>query len=323
MGTYENGKPIKASHQRHYKPTYSNFFFPAAQKLSATTYPFVAFVALQPRTGPRSTSNSSQPILTVLSRHQGPAIPNGPTVASSALGLTSVRALCDHLNNSLLPRVTPYLGRLKATQRERDFERRLREEQDAAFALTAQRDRERIQAKMAAEKEARLAAERAEREKQEAEEAERKEIEEQQNKEALRMDWYRYARRCLLSPEPAPGPGAVRVGIRMPDGRRLIRLFKPSDSLTALYTFVAIQEIPAAIPADGDPARPPTGYLAGETGIKVEGWRFKLVSTFPRSEILWQAGKALQDVDTLRGGAQLVVEAIGPANGDDYDTEEE
>ncbi len=299
-------------------------FLLASLKLNATTYPFVAFVALQPRSGSRTSTSPPLPTLTILSRHQGPSAPNSPSIPSSTLGPTSARALCDHLTNQLLPRVTPYLGRLKSTQRERDFERKLREEQDAAFELAAQRDHERIQAKIAAEKEARRAAERAEREKQEMEAAKTRELNERKARETTRIDWYRYARRCLLPPESAPGPGVVRIGIRMVDGRRLIRHFKVTDTLTALYVFVAIQSIPSAFDSSSDPDHPPEGYLAEEAGIKEEDWSIKLVSAYPRVEIPWKAGTSLQEVDALKGGGQLVVEATASSTTDDgYDTEEE
>ena len=73
-----------------------------------------------------------------------------------------------------------------------------------------------------------------------------------------------------------------------------------------------------------------------EAGISQESWSFKLSSSYPRRELPWTPGKALAEVESMRGGGQVVVEAIPghsliPGNGqphddgssDEYDTEEE
>lgn len=306
----------------------------ASQKLSATTYPFVAFIALQPRPGPRSSSSnpSQQSSLTVLSRHQGPPVPSTP---GSALGPTAARSLCDHLTNQLLPRVTPFLGRIRSSQREREHERSLRNEQDNAFALSAQRDRERIEAKLAAERTARQEVERAEQQHQNEVAKSKRAKEEQEAKKLRQLDWCRYARRSLLPTEPAPSQNAIRVGIRLPDGNRLVRRFAPTDTLTTLYTFVAIQAIPSELTPSGDPSTPPEGYLPGEAGIQADNWSFKLVSAYPRSEIHWKASIALESIKELKDGGQLVVETnraeqahnldaqTASTDDDDYNTEEE
>ena len=81
---------------------------PASQKLGATTFPFVAFVALQNPRGVASTSRSTTPVMTILSRHQG-----APS--------TTARVLREHITTSLLPRVMPTLERLRTQQREREL----------------------------------------------------------------------------------------------------------------------------------------------------------------------------------------------------------
>lgn len=118
---------------------YENEVYVAAEKLQATTYPFVTFIALQPRRRPGSaassfaSSRSTSPSLTVLSRHQGKGV--------SATTPTSAPTLVAHLEQRLLPRVQPLLGRIAAAaQCEREHERHLRDEQDRAFQDTARRD---------------------------------------------------------------------------------------------------------------------------------------------------------------------------------------
>jgi FAS-associated factor 2 len=306
--------------------------FPAAaQKLQATTYPFVAFIALQAR---RSSSTSQSPVLTVLSRHQGPSIP-------SATAPTSARALVTHLQEHLLPRVTPYLTRVRtqATEREavlavasreRERERALRAEQDRAFEESARKDRERIERRRAEEREAQEAARRLAAEDQRAQEQARKDDEERARWSEKRMAWRRYGRRVLLPREPRPGEQGrgktVRVGVRMPDGRRAVRFFGENDSLTAVYAFVDtlfIPDTPEFSPSS-DPMSPPEGEELGEIGLlqameKVqkkngEWFGFKLAMAYPRKEIHWEAGKKVGEVEGL-GGGQLVVELYGEPKG--------
>ncbi|KAF7977538.1 hypothetical protein HWV62_16732 [Athelia sp. TMB] len=305
----------------------------AAQKLQATTYPFVAFLALQPRRGSRAPSTSSSPpTLTVLSRHQGRSVP--------ATGPTSAETLSNHLSGQLLPRVTPFLDRLRNAARERERDRFLREEQDRAFQDTARRDRERIEAKIAQSEREKLEEVKRAEEARQAEERREQERLESERLAAIRMEWRRWARRSLVKPETAKGiPGAIRLAIRLPGAEgRTIRQFAPSDSLTALYAYVDSQLIPSDLPASADPSTPPTGTpidedgLANQSGGAVEWWGFRLFLAYPRKELAWKSQVCLGEITELKGGTQIVVErggshvssrATSPTGGDDdeYDTE--
>lgn len=305
----------------------------ASQKLQATTYPFVAFIALQPRRGPSTRTNVPPPAtLTILSRHQGPSIP-------STTAPTSAETLVNHLTAQILFRVKPILTRirneaverenlraLEAAQRER--ERQLRAEQDRAFEETKRKDKARIEARIAEEKriarEARLLEEKAILEQAEREKAEA----EKQAWEDKRMVWRRWGRKGLVPREPRPGVvengrgKTIRIGVRMPNGKRGVRFFGEGDSMTALYAFVDTLFIPegAEFSSDFDPASPPDGMAAGESGLVTamskagevgeDWWGFKLVLSYPRREITWGPGKRLGDVEGLKGGAQLVVELV-------------
>ncbi|KAI0777964.1 hypothetical protein BC629DRAFT_1524371 [Irpex lacteus] len=260
----------------------------AAQKLQATTY--------------HSTQTSQSSVLTVLSRHQGPSIP-------AASGPTSAQTLVKHLNEQLIPRVSPYLAGLRrqaadretarlVEQQARQRERALRAEQDRAFEETARRDKERIERKIAEEREQQRAAVRqAEETQRELEEQQRVE-DEKAAWEAKRMEWRRWGRRALLPREPRPGEQGrgktVRVGVRMPNGKRPVRFFGENDSLTAVYAFVDAQFIPEGMeyPSTSDPTSAPDGE---ENGGKKNGhwWGFKLAMAYPRREIHWEPGKKL------------------------------
>ncbi|TBU28177.1 hypothetical protein BD311DRAFT_664028 [Dichomitus squalens] len=288
----------------------------AAQKLQATTYPFIAFIALQPRRAPGSSS-APAPTMTILSRHQGPSIP-------STSAPTAAQTLVIHLNEQLLPRVTPFLNKLRLEAAERERERALRAEQDRAFEESRRKDAERILQKRAAD-----AA--AQDEKRRAAEAQARAIEEEHKAEeakkqwvAHRMEWRRWLRRGLVLREPRPGESGrgktMRVGVRMPDGRRSVRFFGESDPLTSLYAYVDSLLIPPEFVQDADPVAPPQGGKEGEEGI-VENmqrtgrspekwWGFKLVLAYPRREVPWEAGKKIGDIDVLKGGGQVVVEFV-------------
>ncbi|KAI0655019.1 hypothetical protein C8Q70DRAFT_1047654 [Cubamyces menziesii] len=293
----------------------------AAQKLQATTYPFVAFIALQPRRAPASAEPPA-PTMTILSRHQGPSIP-------STSAPTAAQTLVKHLTEQLLPRVNPVLDKLRSQEAERERERALRAEQDRAFEESRRRDAERAlqraqqeraaaeEKKRAAEAEARRAAER------------RKAEEAKKLWEAHRMSWRRWIRRGLVVREPRPGEAVrgktMRVGIRMPDGRRVVRFFGENDTVTALYAYVDSLFIPPEYVQDADPVSPPEGGSAGEDGLAGEmqksgksvdkWWGFKIVLAYPRKEIEWVPEKRIGDIDALKGGAQVVVEPVADEDG--------
>ena len=218
--------------------------------------------------------------------------------------------------------------------RERERDRILREEQDRAFQESALRDRERIKERMQEEHRER------ERKRLEEEEEERKreQEEERKRKEERRVEWRRWMRRMQPQPENAPSKG-VRIAVRLPSGGRAIRAFKGENTLTTLYAFVAAQLVPEQFEKVGDPISPPGGESGGtlETHVDaqverdsqgVEWWGFQLALAFPRKEILWEKGIKLSEVESLKGGGQVVVEMIGNGqlnrNGDDggYNTEE-
>ncbi|KAJ7740899.1 hypothetical protein DFH07DRAFT_905360 [Mycena maculata] len=295
----------------------------AALKLQATTYPFVAFLALQPRRSlstRSSDSSSTNTALTILSRHQGP-----PT------STTSPATLLAHLESTLLPRVTPFLGQLQAKEREREADRRMREEQDRRVREAERRDGERIGRLMKEEEDARRREQ--ERREREANDARRHE-QEREREEARRRErgvWRRWVRRALKEEGEGvglEGDGEVRLAIRMPDGARVVRRFGGGRSLTALYAFVDAQ----LADAEGGEVSP-NGHSPNEVERAMEEkiaedasgadkwWGFRLVLAYPRSEIPWAPHSTVGEVQSLKGGGQLVVHIVETAavngNGDD------
>ncbi|KAF8901136.1 hypothetical protein CPB84DRAFT_1679978 [Gymnopilus junonius] len=285
----------------------------AAEKLQATTYPFVAFIALQPRRNPAASSSSrttSPPALTVLSRHQGKSYP--------ASGPTSAQTLVDHLERQLLPRVTPFLNRIASANREREHDRRLREEQDRAFQDTAKRDKERIEAKMATERAEREARRMAEEEARLAEQRRAREAESARQRQIKRMDWRRWTRRQIVNTQSDNAKAdSLRIAIRLPHGGRVVQSFPQSASLTSLFAFIDTQFIPLECPASDDPVSLPGQKGTGESALENyilnqqdQYWGFRVALAYPRVEIPWKQGQRLSDISHLKGGGQVVVESI-------------
>lgn len=185
--------------------------------------------------------------------------------------------------------------------------------------------------------------ERREREriqaKQEEEERKVREQEKKLKKEALRMDWRRWTRRVDSGRKENVDGKGLRIAIRLPNGARVLRVFDPSATLTSLYAFVDTNLIPAEHNVDEDPSDPPdNGNWNGDLehfieariareASGIEWWGFQLALAYPRKEIPWRSNVKLGDIESLKGGGQIVVELMGrqPSNAgedDGYDTED-
>ena len=41
-------------------------------------------------------------------------------------------------------------------------------------------------------------------------------------------------------------------------------------------------------------------------------WGFKLVTSYPRREIVWESGKRISDIEGLKAGGQIIIEMVDP-----------
>ena len=267
-----------------------------SQTLLTTTFPSLTFVSLLP-----PAAGSSSPHLSILTTLQGP-----PSTT------TSPSAVLQTLTNSVLPRTSAYLGRLRRERAALEESRHLREEQDRAFREAERKDREKMQAQRQAE-----AAERV-RQEREAREAQRV-IE---NK-AKRAQWRRYARKHLLS----PSQGSVRVALRTPLGaERHMRQFEAKPSTEALFVWAETLLIPPQDGEEGDPDSPPTDFEPPSD--------FRIVTQYPRREVERTSigGEAGWETVKAAGGALFAekmegsewgVEELRALRGEDSDEEVE
>ncbi|WVR09002.1 hypothetical protein IAU60_006062 [Kwoniella sp. DSM 27419] len=263
--------------------------YQVSQTLLTTTYPSLTFLSLLP------VPNSSTPKLAILSNLAGP-----PST------ITSTTSIIQALTTTILPRVTPFLNRLKRERLSLEEARHLRAEQDRAFRDAERRDRERMQAQRQKEELERIQKERAEREAQA-----------KANAVENRKVWRRYARKHLLP--PAGGP--VRVAIRTPlSSDRHIRQFNPGPSTLPLFIYVETLLIPGDQGPESDPDTPPEGYE--------HTYDFSLVTSFPRKEIdpTEVAGEEVWDLVQKGGGALFAEKKEGSTWGQvegDEDSDEE
>lgn len=241
-----------------------------ATLLEASTYPFVAFIALQPRRSRTSAVITSK--AAVLSRIEG-----------SPHSATSAAALVSHIREVLVPRAVPYLERLRGERQRRESERALMAEQDRAFEAAARRDAERVlQARAESERAAQLADARQQAAIAAAADAHRA------------TQWRRWAKTHLVPPEPVAEEPAIRLSVHVPDGRNLQRRFRPTDTLESVYIYVD-----TAAEA-GDEATKPD---------YIPTYGFRLVQTYPRAELGHELmSRPLDTIDGLGSAARLLAE---------------
>ncbi|KIO30294.1 hypothetical protein M407DRAFT_20564 [Tulasnella calospora MUT 4182] len=170
--------------------------------------------------------------------------------------------------------------------RVRKQEQELIAQQDRAYKEAERRDRERAEIRQAEE-----------RRKQE-EEAELRRLErEKMSKTEQREAWRRWKRNTLPA-EPPAAEKAIRIVVRLPNGERLTKRFRPSESVEDLYAAVDVHFLPRGEEAAA-PSTAPIGYT--------HEYDFRLATSYPRKEID-PSSEMLGDVDILRGGGNLVVE---------------
>ncbi len=257
--------------------------YSASLKLGATTYPFVAFIAVQPARLPSAgstPSSTTRSALSILSRFSG---------ASQ----TTSQQLTNHITETLIPRVNNFLDRLKTEERARQHDRLERAESERRAEASAAADSARI---------ARKREEERQRKREEEERA--KLLVQKQNLEVRRRQFWSTCG-VLLPPEPPHGyAGSVRITLRTPSGQRIVRSFSKGDSLESLFRWSASTLAPSTSTTLGDAKDKP--YNPRE-----EGWGFSLATSYPRVSLPWQDWPTTISTiadGVLKDGGMIVVE---------------
>ncbi|CAO3634384.1 unnamed protein product [Cunninghamella echinulata] len=241
--------------------------------LQATTYPFLAVIALQQS----SSSTSSSPKMSVVERLEGPITPT-----------TLMQRL-----DSTIQRHGTVLNRLKMERDQREMERRLREEQDRAYHESLKADQEK---------------ERKAREEREAlarqEEEERKAQLERELQLQKREQYIQYLYATLPTEPGSDYKGKVtKLNFRLANGDRVIRQFKSDDTIESLYQFVEAYPLIKNNNniTSNEQVSPPMDYE--------HKYNFTIHSPFPRTVYgLDDKYKPLSDVPSVWPSATLIVE---------------
>lgn len=251
--------------------------YQVSNALNCTKFPFAALIC---QTSEASSTGSSRPAdMTVVMRAVGP-MPASELVAKLGSAITAQQA---------------QLTAARAQRTEQQASRDLREEQDSAYQRSLAQDRERVRRKRE-EEEAQI---RAEKQAQEAAEQQRQRLEQ-------REEWRRWRATQIRDEPDASTADTVRLSIRLPDGKRLIRNFDSAAPLDDLYAYVECHDLLSQEENADLHTSPPSNYK--------HDYKFQLVSPMPRNVIGLDDGSTI--VEKVGRGGNLIVEGL---DGDEED----
>lgn len=249
-----------------HKPTVS-------KTLQTFHLPSISFISLLPPSPP-----TSSPTLSLITRLEGP-----PALLPSTL--------LPLLLTTVLPRVKPFLSRLKIQHQQLLLERSLRASQDEAFAQSSLKDVERVLLK-------RRELDLVKQKEKEVEERAR-ELRAVEERKRLLRGWGEWK----LAQLATRGEGNLRIGVRLGDGRRVVRSFFPTDKVADLYSWVECLLISPSLSTSlsPSPSPPPVEFTPN--------FEFTLAQTFPHRP-LPLVGKTLGEAG-VGDGDNFVVEGLG------------
>lgn len=251
-----------------------------AKSLRVQTFPTVVLIGAAPKS--RTSFGVTMKVLAYIHGETDPAM--------------LVQALREQTERHHPKRMALVLDR-----QEREAERRLRDEQNAAYERSLQADRERekqrseesarlekeaLEAQFAAEKAA-LEAEKAQQEKESLQE--------------LQKQWKLWRAGQLNSSTAEPSnEKTARVAIRLLSGNRIIHNFASSQTLEDIYAYVECYDFLNDSSLEKFPLSPPENYT--------HEYKFQLASAMPRQVLLADKGTLVKDEKSVWPSGALVVE---------------
>ncbi|CEP19525.1 hypothetical protein [Parasitella parasitica] len=237
--------------------------------LKASTYPFMSLVALQ---------GTSTPRMAVIERIEGTCHPE-ELISQIDIAMDRHGAVVNRLLNE---------------RQQREMERQLMVDQDAAFNESLKQDQEK----------ARL----AEEEKQRQQAMEEEKMRQQQLAELQEQKRQQYIRYLFAHLPQEPKSNCARLNFRLANGDRVIRQFDQNATVDDLYRFVEVYPLVKEHgPCMEENVEAPTSYT--------HVYKFTIHTPYPRMEFPPSLQK-LVDIKSLWPSATLVVE-------DDADQENE
>ncbi|KAJ2881658.1 Ubx domain-containing protein [Coemansia aciculifera] len=286
--------------------------YQVASTLEAAAFPCIALAALKSQSH-LGAATGERFQLQVVARIDGlPKISGAQPAAPGSESDRLARFICRLISDSIAQHEAE-LWEARRDQEEREAERRLREQQNAAYEASLARDRER-------EAEARVLeeAQRIERQKEEDR------LREAQRERELREQWqWATLARLRLEEEQeaaaAGGADVCKLNLRLESGRRVVRAFPAGVEMQRLFDFVETRDVASEwesrgeTPYGGDlhSVSPPEDYT--------HEYDFVLVSQFPRV-VFADRQAILKDALVANGmwpSATLIVEPLFEPDDDD------
>lgn len=247
--------------------------------------------------------------MTVISRLEG-----------SPATTTSAAAIVSHITTIVVPRVSPFLRRLRSEEANRASERAARLEAERSLARAAKDDTERVLKRRADEFE-RKEADRLARQKEDESASKARRI---ASLKKSAEEWRSWARATILRDEPMESEESIRIAVVLGNGRKAARRFRLDDPVSKIYAFVECELDPPSTATDS-PSPPPADIALPSPPADYEHiFEFQLATTFPR--ILLQSEGTLRDLLPDDGDVSLVVEGLAArraSQGDEASDEEE
>ncbi|KAK4949473.1 UBX domain-containing protein 10 [Elasticomyces elasticus] len=238
---------------------------------------------------------------------------------STALGVTKFPYACliVHTPKELLAKLQQAMAKqsselagLRAQRQEQESTRSIRQDQESAYERSLAQDREKARRKR---------EEEAEKEKMEREERERGEV----KAEAKRRveQWRRWRARSIAAEPGADAKDAVRIILRMVDGKRVIRRFAADAELEELYAFVECHGLlQSEEEVDGEEVT--EEKVVEEPENYKHEYKFRLVSPMPREVYELEKGGRIRE-RIGRSGNLIVERVVGEEDEDEEEEEEE
>lgn len=243
-----------------------------AESLKCTTFPVAELIAPFPKT-PTSMTLVMKTLATV----------EGETDPMKFISTFEDKMEAHH----------PVIMSLVLDRQERERDRELREEQNAAYerSLAADRERERLQ---------REEVERVQREEQArvSREEELRLLQEEREKNEKQWKLWRIAQ--LGSEFEGTDEKPARISVRLPSGERIVRKFSPHQTLDDIYAFVECYDLIKEGNLPNQNIDLPLGYI--------HSYRFALASTLPRKTIPSDPTILIKDDNSVWPSASLIVE---------------
>ncbi|KAJ2016833.1 Ubx domain-containing protein [Coemansia sp. S680] len=281
--------------------------FQVASTLEAAAFPFIALAALKPQSR-LGAATGERFQLQLVARIDGlPKLSNAQSASESD---RLARFICRLIGDSIALHEAE-LWEARRDQEELEAERRLREQQNAAYEASLARDRER-------EAEARVLEEARRIERQKEEDR----LRDAQRAREMREQWqWATLARLLLEEEQetAAGTDMCKLNLRLESGRRVVRAFPAGVQMQRLFDFVETRDVASQWESRGETpygsdlrsVLPPEDYT--------HEYDFVLVSQFPRV-VFADRQAILKDTLVANGmwpAATLIVEPLFEPDDDD------